>query len=208
MAVREFSSTDGTRWRVWDIAPEAIHPQTKVEDYLSDCFQIGWLVFETWAGDQKRRLCPYPIGWQDATDDELENLLMQADAVPPLKLARERMSGGRPAPGLPAPDDASLAKASAERPDVTDMSVVRSFRYPGGRLWTVCVIAHPEDGGPPVLRFSAGARHVDMRSWPRDWPDYPDERLVELLRAAAPRFDHGPSDTGAQRRWEERKSGE
>jgi hypothetical protein len=35
--------------------------------------------------------------------------------------------------------------------------------------------------------FTAGTRDIDLRDWPKDWADYPDERLVNLLRLAAPR---------------------
>jgi hypothetical protein len=38
-----------------------------------------------------------------------------------------------------------------------------------------------------VLRFTAGTRDIDLRDWPKDWADYPDERLMELMRKAAPR---------------------
>jgi hypothetical protein len=65
--------------------------------------------------------------------------------------------------------------------------IVRSFRYPGGRLWTVWQVQHPDGGGPPVLRFTAGIRSVDLKAWPSDWVDAPDARLAELLRSAMPR---------------------
>jgi hypothetical protein len=50
-----------------------------------------------------------------------------------------------------------------------------------------------------VLRFTAGMRSIDIPDWPRDWPDYPDERLVEMMRAAAPRRGK-PSPPDAPRR--------
>jgi hypothetical protein len=190
VAVREFTDSAGRNWRAWNITPDSIHPVTKAEDYLADCYEVGWIVFETPDGREKRRLCPYPMRWADMSDAELQGLLTKASAVPPSKLARERqfVTGQTPPAGLPArdtaPTPAPLADVrDASAPDVTDLRVVRSFRYPGGRVWTVCVIPHPEGGGPPVLRFSAGARRVDLRTWPRDWPDYADERLIQLLRA-------------------------
>lgn len=78
--------------------------------------------------------------------------------------------------------------------------VVRSFRYPGGRLWSVWQVQHPEDGGPPVLRFTAGMRSIDLKTWPADWADAPDERLAELLRSAMPRSASPPAAPGAPRR--------
>jgi hypothetical protein len=200
MAVREFTDQSGTRWRAWNITPESIHPQTRAEDYLVDCYQVGWLVFETASGDQKRRLCPYPIRWDEGTEGDLINLLGRAEAVPPLKLHAQRQTTSQPHA------DRSLtgtAEAEASQPDVTDLQVVRTFRYPGGRFWTVNVIAHPDDGRPPRLRFSAGARSIDLWSWPRDWPDYPDERLVELLRTGAPRLASAPEPGTPRRRWDD-----
>ena len=194
MAVREFKA-EGKDWRAWEIRPEAIHPVTRAEDYLSDCFTTGWLVFETKSGDEKRRLCPYPKAWSRATENQLTEMLDTADRVPPRKLQAERqvmsdMSGATRPVEVPPEED---------KLDITDLPVVRSFKYPGGRLWSVCVVAHPEDGGPPAMRFTAGARYLDMRPWPRDWVDAPDDRLVELIRVAAPRPATAPP-TGVSRR--------
>jgi hypothetical protein len=38
-----------------------------------------------------------------------------------------------------------------------------------------------------VLRFTAGGRTIDLERYPRDWPDLPDDALIDLLRQAAPR---------------------
>lgn len=38
MAVREFVDEKGVAWRLWNISPESIHPVTRAEDYLLDCF--------------------------------------------------------------------------------------------------------------------------------------------------------------------------
>lgn len=196
MSVREFKA-EGKEWRAWEIRPEKIHPVTRAEDYLSDCFTTGWLVFETKSGDEKRRLCPYPKAWVNATDGQLGSMLDGADRVPRRKLEAERQvvgdTSGATKPVDVPPEDDKL--------DVTDLPVVRSFKYPGGRLWTVCVIEHPEDGGPTALRFSAGSRYLDMRPWPKDWVDAPDEKLVELIRAAAPRPATTPPPGSSRRRF-------
>jgi hypothetical protein len=196
MAVREFRA-EGKEWRAWEIRPEKIHPVTRAEDYLSDCFTTGWLVFETKSGDEKRRLCPYPKAWLKATDGQLASMLDGADRVPRRKLEAERQvvsdTSGATTPVEVPPEDDKL--------DVTDLPVVRSFKYPGGRLWTVCVIPHPEDGGPAALRFSAGSRYLDMRPWPKDWVDSPDDRLVELIRSAAPRPATTPPPGASRRRF-------
>jgi hypothetical protein len=137
--------------------------------------------------------------WAEGADDDLRRLLGRAAAVPPIKLRAEREMG------VPLTADGSSGDGVVDESDpldVTDLMVVRTFRYPGGRLWTVSVVAHPDDGGPPRLRFVSGARFIDLPRWSREWPDYPDERLVELMRAAAPRpAVEAPEPGTPRRRW-------
>ena len=204
MAVREFTDASGREWRAWDIKPEEIHPVTRGEDYLADCYVTGWVVFETKAGDEKRRLCPWPIQWMNETERGLRFLLGRAELVPPHRVREERGSGADSVAARLMAADGALPSVE---PDVTDLDVVRTFRYPGGRFWTVCVVTHPEDGGAPVLRFTSGIRSIDMRQWRKDWPDQPDEALVAMLRRAAPRRDSGASAATAsdapRRRWDD-----
>jgi hypothetical protein len=184
MAFREFRDDSGRKWRAWDIKPEEIHPVTRAEDYLADCYVTGWIVFETVTGDEKRRLCPWPMRWTSESEAGLRRLLEQAERVPSHKLRAERQPVGE---ALSAGDVGDIAAEGEDKPDITDLGVVRTFRYPGGRLWTVCVVAHPEDGGRPVLRFNAGSRHIDLKNWSKAWADEPNEKLAEMLRSAAPR---------------------
>lgn len=199
MAVREFTDASGREWRAWDIKPEEIHPVTKGEDYLADCYVTGWVVFETKAGDEKRRLCPWPMAWMDETERGLRRLLGMAEVVPPHRVRAERESGAEAVTAALATAYATVRSAEA---DVTDLDVVRTFRYPGGRYWTVCVVKYPENGGPPVLRFTAGMRSIDLHEWPKDWPDQPDQVLVAMLRRASPRRAVSAPVPGApSRRW-------
>jgi hypothetical protein len=190
MAVMEFRDADGRKWRAWEVKPEEIHPATKAEDYLADCYVTGWIVFETVSGDEKRRLCPWPMRWTQESEAGLRRLLERAERVPAHKLRLQ------PQPGNDGDD-----------PDITDLGVVRTFRYPGGRLWTVSVVANPEDGGGPVLRFAAGSRYIDLKSWPKAWADEPNDQLAVMLRQAAPRL---PATTLApdtpRRRWDDQPS--
>lgn len=184
MPAREFKDGGGREWRVWDVNPDDLSPRTTDEDYLAHLYYTGWLVFESKEGDDKRRLYPIPRDWHELSEDKLEGLLQKAEVVPRRKV--------RDVP-------------RHETPDVTDLSVVRTFRYPTGRYWTVSLIMHPEGGGPPVLQFAAGSRHIDLESWPKDWADYPDEELVNLLRRAAPRekAQASLSPGTPQRRWDD-----
>lgn len=185
MAVREFLDERGKAWRVWCILPEAIHPVTRAEDYLADCYQLGWLVFETATGDEKRRLCPYPSHWESADEPALRSLLSQSEPVRARRSSRETMADKEAlrsnAPSIEVDDHIE------EKADLTDLTVVRSFRYPGGRVWSAAIAPHSDIAVGPVLRFTAGARMIDLERFPRDWPDLPDDQMIDLLRHAAPR---------------------
>src|SRR3954469_10896778 len=130
MPVREFNDASGRKWLAWDIKPEAIHPATRAEDYLADCFVTGWIVFETVSGDEKRRLCPWPVQWATSTEAQLRDLLDRAEKIPRLKLDAERQSVG----AGPGRDVEVEVPSEQNKLDVTDLHVVRTFRYPGGRL--------------------------------------------------------------------------
>lgn len=211
VAVREFVDSTGRSWRAWDIVPDKLHTRTKDEDYLAQLYHTGWVVFETTAGDEKRRMYPIPDRWSELTDPDLEVLLRKAEVVPPRKLqADSSLKGADAARAMDRTSDiiehaadkpgAAQEAARESTPDVTDLHVVRSFRYPGGRIWIACIIARPDDVGPPVLRFTAGSRHFDLEEWPKDWADHPDEDLVALLRLAAPRRTAPPPAPDAPRR--------
>ena len=195
MAVREFTDERGRRWRAWDVRPESIHPATRAEDYLVDCYITGWIVFETVEGDEKRRLCPWPMRWASEPDERLREFLHLAQAITRRKLGMERETIAN-LPSYEVEPGGTDGDA-----DITDLHVVRSFRYPGGRVWTVGVVLYPEIGGVPVLRFSSGSRYFDLTPWPRDWMDRPDDGLVALLRHAAPRPYAAIGRDVPRRRW-------
>ena len=214
MSVRDFSDANGREWRAWDVTPDDLNARTKDEDYLAKLYYTGWIVFETKSGDEKRRLYPIPNGWSELPDAELEVLLYKAEIVPPRRLRAAKLTGDAAARAVQRAADFADREVDApdrvhdfpraETPDVTDLSVVRTFRSPGGRIWAVCVVQDTESGDALVLRFTAGPRHVDLRDWPKDWADYPDEELVNLLRKALPRTAAESSGSKAQhRRWDD-----
>lgn len=215
MAVREFTDSKGRQWRAWDVTPDELSPRTKDEDYLAQLYYTGWIVFEAVAGEDKRRLYPVPKGWNELPVAELEVLLRKAEIVPKRKLKTEKEARGEAAAeamkraaefvdkAVEQPEQAR-EQAREETPDVTDLTALRTFRYPGGRIWVAGVIQHPEDGGLPVLRFAAGSRIIDLHDWPKDWVDYHDEELVKLLRRASPRTPGSSSPNAPRRRWDDR----
>ncbi|MDB4951476.1 MAG: hypothetical protein JWM27_4125 [Gemmatimonadetes bacterium] len=91
MALREFMDGDGTRWKVWDVAPQEprtlrpLHaagaPQGAAAERRRGAavMEHGWLCFEK-AGE-KRRLAPVPQGWDALPDGDLPGLLGDARRV-------------------------------------------------------------------------------------------------------------------------------
>jgi hypothetical protein len=200
MAVREFVDESGRRWRAWSVTAADIHPAIRTADYVSAIYQTGWLVFETVRRDEKRRLAFFPQRWADASDDDLRTLLGRAEIVPGRRTDSERPTVAH---SEPAPTPQAEIPESEEADIAADPQLVRTFRYPGGRYWTATVIVRPEDSHQ-VLRFTAGARIIDLGSWPKHWADYAEDQLVELLRWAAPRGGAGPSSPGIpRRRWDD-----
>lgn len=179
MTVRELTDTRGVGWRVWDVTPDSVRPRAGGADYLAGRYAAGWLVFERLDESEKRRLPAIPPAWHELPASELAALLDRAELVPP----RRRQTGEH---ARPAEDPTVTPAAVPLRADLADLDVMRTFHYPGGRIWTVCV-CRPRLGGQPVLRFTAGLRKIDLREWPAEWADLADEQLVELLRRAAPR---------------------
>jgi len=161
MPVREFVDSGGVEWRAWEVTPDAIYPPTRGEDFLADCYQMGWVVAETKNGQRRVRLCPIPRDWHLLADDALAALVERGEVLP--------------------------ARAAPARAAVADAAVVRTFRYPGGRVWTVSLARHPTLPERRVLRFSAGARVIDIADWPEDWAEQPENALIDILRLAAPR---------------------
>jgi hypothetical protein len=203
MALREFRDESGREWRAWDITAEKLHPSTRAENHLQGVLE-GWLVFEAVDGGAKARLYPIPQSWNGASQDELRRLLKVAEPTRDSGEYERFASSERAAQRVAARGAADDAPA-VQRAERTS-SEARSFRYPGGRYWSVAeyVIRQPSDGdGPPtlpVLRFTAGARSLDVRSWPADWRSYSDHQLADLLWRSFPRPVDTVAEAGAFRR--------
>src|SRR5512144_1940060 len=134
MALREFRDESGREWRAWDITAEKLHPSTRAENHLQGVLE-GWLVFEAVDGRAKARLYPIPPSWRTASQDELRRLLAMAEPTRESGEYERFASADRAAQRVAsrgAPDDAP----AAQRGERTS-SESRSFRYPGGRYWSV-----------------------------------------------------------------------
>ena len=104
MAYRRFTDSEGTAWRVWDVAPTLIDrrfgmrrimvvkvhfperratPDRRVDMHRSRLYfpptEAGWLTFES--DTSKRRLRPTPPGWVLESDEGLEALCARAEEI-------------------------------------------------------------------------------------------------------------------------------
>lgn len=79
MASREFTDSQGTVWRVWDVTPTHLHPVTRGGEYMEP-WAGGWLTFES-AGEKRRLVAPYPSRWHEYGLAELELMLKAAEPV-------------------------------------------------------------------------------------------------------------------------------
>jgi hypothetical protein len=182
-AVREFRDHRGREWRAWEVSPESISPQTKAEDYLAECFQGGWLVFETLDGSDKRRLCPPPYAWDHRSESDLAQLVERAEILRPIGTRHRRPAVPNDLPpNMPPEIAASIPRDGGGNIDMRYLGVVRSFRYPGGEIWRARVVASDEDDGSPVLLLASDTHSIELAAWPPEWVDMQDEQLVELLR--------------------------
>lgn len=204
MGLREFQDRDGCAWRVWDVTPEKLHPATRGEAYMRD-YLDGWLAFETADGSTKRRLTPIPREWTAASDDELQEWLDRAHPA-----RGDRISGphGRTAAEMIAAAEAAASAARethlpARRATPGDRAASRTFRFPGGRFWSVAEWGGTElhaAGQRRVLRFTAGNRNLDLHDWPAEWMTLSDDELVRLLATSFPRDVGQPNPTPFRRR--------
>jgi hypothetical protein len=100
MALRTFTDSAGTEWKVWDVIPSFVREQEERRgtnagsehkgterrrgldrsNLLTPGLERGWLCFECDA--EKRRLTPIPPEWDQSTEEELAALCDQASARP------------------------------------------------------------------------------------------------------------------------------
>lgn len=191
MAVREFTDSEGTEWRVWAVTPMHLHPVTRGEDYMMG-LQDGWLVFESRA--EKRRLeAPYPDDWTTYGIAQLEALSRRARPVV-WRHAHDAES-----------DDGKRAPDEIERGVVNEFKARRIFLSPRGREWTVRVHECLDRFGAEqkVLRFTSGDVVVELSQWPEDWRTASVQAYAMMLLDANPPRRRG-SGSSPQRRREDR----
>lgn len=80
MAFRTFRDPEGRDWQVWDVVPSReADAGSRSSTCLPPEMAEGWLCFES--ADQKRRLSPYPAGWEHRDDEGIHALCRDAHPV-------------------------------------------------------------------------------------------------------------------------------
>ena len=161
-------------------------------------YQDGWLTFESTDGEVRKRLPVYPPDWEALPDTGLETLLQQAELVRVEGRGAER-SGER--------EEAGTAPRLSDFPPARPASdVIRTFAYPGGRVWSaweqqLAATGEPSSPQPrTTLRFTSGTRTLYLHRWPEDWASYTDSQLADLLWRSMPREPQGQRATEHRRR--------
>jgi hypothetical protein len=101
MALRNFTDSAGTVWRVWNTTPQpgAVYEASH---------KTGWLTFESAA--VRKRLAPIPPGWEEASAERLELMCRAAEVV-------RRARGSSPLTPDPDAPDASKGGEPPEAPE-------------------------------------------------------------------------------------------
>ena len=83
----------------------------------------------------------------------------------------------------------AVRRENAGLPTLDLFGIARTFEYPKGRQWAVCLYEHiGKDGhAKAVLRFTTGVRTTDADHIPPGWADMEEEDLIRLLRESTPR---------------------
>jgi len=77
MAHRRILDNQQQVWDVWEVTTASAPRRILVQPEL----QSGWLAFQ--CGEQRRRLAPLPIGWDEMSDHALLGLMDQASPILP-----------------------------------------------------------------------------------------------------------------------------
>jgi hypothetical protein len=73
MAYAEFTDREGRSWRVWHTRPRLAEVLASLPPEWKD----GWLTFES--EGEKRRLAPFPPGWEEFSPARLDLLRRMAE---------------------------------------------------------------------------------------------------------------------------------
>ncbi len=100
VALREVLDALGVGWQIWEVIPtlaekraakEAIPPEETGErrrgspgkPLITGPMATGWLAMKS--ASERRRLAPIPPDWDTMSDDELRELIVEADPLGPAR---------------------------------------------------------------------------------------------------------------------------
>jgi hypothetical protein len=101
VAARTFEDSSGAVWEVFEV-----HRSSRAVGGVSGGLESGWLAFVS--GERKRRLAPFPAGWEKAPVTELERLCAMARVAPPHKHQVDQPADGETLPATPGEVPASV----------------------------------------------------------------------------------------------------
>ena len=71
-----FTDSTGTEWDVFEVHPS----QGRTVSRVPEAFREGWLCFQS--ADERRRLAPIPVGWEQWDVDTLTAALLATHGMP------------------------------------------------------------------------------------------------------------------------------
>ena len=120
MAARTFEDSAGTVWEVFEV-----HRASEAPRGVSPGLERGWLSFVS--PSEKRRLAPFPAGWQAASDRELAQLCAAARIANPARYPGvERRAVPRDELSFPVPGPLAVRGAD-DGTGAAVREVIRSF---------------------------------------------------------------------------------
>jgi hypothetical protein len=183
MAARKFADSSGAVWEVFEV-----HRSSSKPGAVSGGLEQGWLAFTN--GDTKRRLAPFPPGWETVSEPELERLCTTARAVSPPKypldpITRDRRRKDREAATTP---DTGERRRADDAPGAEDRAA--SVNGPG--------TPGEAEAGPVEVTVRRFAHQARARSLPAI------EAMVQLkalLQEQFPERESDARDLRLVRRW-------
>ena len=97
MGARTFQDAAGVLWEVFEVHRTSATPRG-----VSQGLELGWLTFVSTGG--KRRLAPFPTGWESVPETELERLCAAARITHPARFPLPEMRGSGEQAAVPAVD--------------------------------------------------------------------------------------------------------
>jgi len=169
MAARTFTDSAGLTWDVFEV-----HRASQKAGAVSPGLENGWLAFA--CAEDKRRLAPFPAGWDTSTDAQLEALCQSARRAPAPRFPLPR----RPRPRI--------------RPSALDVELAPPPDGPSSVETTVRSFAHSaRDRGLPAVAAMLELKSLLQQRYPETDSQARDRQLVRRWFVEAYYFERDRS---------------